>query len=106
MKQIRQGDILLKAVDKTPPAGITAKSKVVLAEGELTGHMHVLTATEIQEWVEGDKRYVRVLGDRKGEISHEDHDPNPVAVVDVGVTYEVIPQKETNLAGMWQPVVD
>ena len=105
MKQIRQGDVLLNAVSIKPPAGIKPKAEVILALGELTGHAHKLRAKEILEWDTGKQRYIRVIAG-EGEISHEDHDPTPVKVLEPNVTYEVIPQQEWNLEDEWQRVVD
>lgn len=105
MKQIRQGDILLVAVDNAPPLGLTLKKQVILAEGEATGHAHRLTG-EVLEWYENDERFVRIIGQAFGELSHEDHDPIPAAVIEPDVTYKVIPQQETDLSGEWQQVVD
>jgi hypothetical protein len=105
MKQIRQGDILLIAVNKTPPAAILPKNQVILAEGEATGHAHRLSG-EVIEWTEGSERFVRIIGQAFGKLSHEDHDPEPVAVVEPEVTYRIIPQQETDLSGQWRKVVD
>jgi hypothetical protein len=105
MKQIRQGDILLKAVDKNPPEGLQAKKEVILAEGELTGHVHRVRANEIYEWEENGQRYIRVIGET-GELSHEDHDPAPVNVIEPDTTYKVITQKEWDLQSQWRNVVD
>jgi hypothetical protein len=105
-RQIRQGDVLLVAVDKKPPAGIEAKIEVVLAEGELTGHVHLVQAKEVLEWSEGDQRYIRVTSGEPGVLSHEDHDPVPAAVLEPGITYRVIPQQEWDLQGQWRKVTD
>jgi len=105
MKQIRQGDVLLEAVDKEPPQGIMVKKQVILAEGEATCHAHRLIG-DVLEWTENDERFVRIIGQAFGELSHEDHDPTPVAVVKLGVTYRVILQRETDLSGQWRKVVD
>lgn len=104
--QIRQGDILLVPVAVEPHSEASRHSQVILAEGEVTGHAHRLTASEVLEWSVEGQRYVRVLGDQPGELSHEDHDPTPVAVVQPGVTYQVIQQAEWDLSGQWRKVVD
>ena len=105
MKQIRQGDVLLVAVDKAPPAGAKEQKEVILAEGEATGHAHRLTG-DILEWTEGEDRFIRIIGQAFGELSHEEHDPMPVAVVEPMQTFLIIPQRETNLSGQWRRVVD
>ena len=104
-KQIREGDVLLVAVQKNRPAGVAGKGAVILAEGEVTGHAPRLTGTAVYDWPEEGKRYVRVEGS-VGSLSHEEHDPTPAAVVIEGVTYQVIPQQEWNLDDQWQKVRD
>lgn len=105
MKQIRQGDILLVAVDKALPKGLGPKSEVILAEGELTGHAHTLVAAGVYDWSEAGQRYIRVSGG-PGSISHQEHDPKPAAVVPENVTYRVVRQSEWNLQDQWQKVKD
>lgn len=104
--QIRQGDILLEETNKKVPKGVAAKTEVVLAEGEMTGHAHRLKAAEIFEWSENGQRYVHVAGHEPGTLSHEEHDPMPDKVVEPGITYKVIPQNEWDLSGQWRKVVD
>lgn len=105
-KQIREGDILLIAVDVEPPEGARRTGEVVLAMGEVTGHAHRLTADAILEWRTDGQRYVRVLGTEAGAISHEEHDPQPAHVVTPEVTYRVVQQREWDLSAQWRPVVD
>ncbi len=105
MKQIRQGDILMVAVEKHPPQGLKPKRQVVLAEGEVTDHAHRLTGN-VLEWTEGEDRFIRIMGQAFGELSHEDHDPTPVAIIEPETTYRVIPQQETDLSGQWRRVAD
>jgi len=105
MEQIRQGDILLVAVEKEPPKGTEKRIRIVLAEGELTGHAHTLIAPEIYDWKEAGQRYIRVSGG-EGVLYHEDHDPVPVPVLPADVTFRVIPQQEWNLEAQWQKVKD
>jgi len=105
MNQLRQGDILLIAVEGKIPQGIEPKTKAILADGELTGHAHTLTAPEVYDWSVDGQRYVRVSGG-PGVLYHEDHDPVPVPVLLQDVTYKVIPQQETDLEGQWRKVRD
>lgn len=102
MGQIRQGDILLDPVNIEPPHHET-QALVILAEGEVTGHAHRLRG-EIIEWTAGGERYVRAIG--PATLQHEDHDPEPVAVVTPGQTYRVVPQREWSLEGQWRKVAD
>ena len=106
-RQIRQGDVLLIAVDGVqPPADARHTSEVVLALGEVTGHAHRLQAADILEWSEDDQRYVYVLGHELGSVTHEEHDPRPAPVVAPEMAYRVVPQREWDLRGQWRPVVD
>ena len=103
MNQIRQGDVLLMAVNIKPPKGLKPKQEIILAEGELTGHAHRLRGKEIFEWNVGGQRYFRAI---EGELSHEDHDPTPVRVLNPDVTYQIIHQQEWSLEQQWRRVVD
>ena len=105
MNQIRHGDVLLLAVENEIPQWIKPKSKVILAEGELTGHAHILTASKVYEWEENGQRYVRVTGEL-GTLYHEEHDPIPVKVLDADTTYRVIQQQEWDLKNQWRKVQD
>ncbi len=105
LNQIRQGDVLLVAVNIPMPGGLTPQREVILAEGEITGHAHRLKAAAVYEWSQDGQRYVRV-SDSEGELSHEEHDPEPAAVVTPGVTYCVVPQQEWDLSNQWRKVRD
>lgn len=102
---LRQGDVLLEEVEKQMPEGIEPKNIVILAEGELTGHAHKILADRVYEWEVDGQRYVRVIGSM-GQLHHEDHDPELVAVVKPDTTYRIIPQQECDLSGEWRKVVD
>jgi len=106
LDQIRQGDILLVAVEVEPPEDARTSTEVILAEGEVTGHAHRLRSTEVLEWSVNGQRYVRVEGTERGTLSHEDHDPDPVAVIQPGVTYQVVSQYQMDLSQQWRKVVD
>ncbi len=105
MNQIRQGDILLVAVEKPLPDELKPQSRVILAEGEITGHAHVLTGAELFDWSEEGQRYVRVKGG-PGSIFHEEHDPKAASVIPANVTYRVIRQQEWDLKDQWRKVED
>jgi hypothetical protein len=70
-RQIRHGDVFLKEVDIQPPADAKVSDKAVLAEGEVTGHHHVLTAPKVEEWVLDLHRYVRV--ETEAKLDHPEH---------------------------------
>lgn len=66
---IRQGDILFKKSDKTPEN--KQVKEIVIAEGEQTGHNHVLIA-ETDSVILGDKTLFTVKG--KAKLIHPEHD--------------------------------
>jgi hypothetical protein len=96
---VRQGDVLLVPVEELPvgcePAGSLARRQV-LAEGEATGHAHVVVGgsrlVELRErrgWIAGvTRRYLVVEG--PSSLVHEEHRPIELAT---GV-YEVRRQRE------------
>ena len=103
MKPIRQGDVLLIPVDVIPPSTAKTVNQVVLAEGEITGHNHKLTAEKgVLTWDD----FVCVAGEDNGYLSHEDHDPIPAPVVPPGIVFRVVRQKEFTLDEQWTPVQD
>ena len=89
---IRQGDVLLKRVQKKPN-GLKEKSRgrIVLAEGEVTGHAHVLTASDVV-LMEDPKTGEMWLEVKSGDalLKHEEHAPHAVPM---GI-YEVVRQRE------------
>lgn len=97
---IRQGDVLLVPVSIEVPRDAMITNSVILAEGETTGHNHVLEAPKIARWED----FVCIMDDM-GTLSHPDHDPKPARVVPTG-TYRVVRQKEFSLSGMWTQVRD
>ena len=77
MKQnlgIRHGDIPLYVLDKLPEGvkEIKNNGSFVLAEGETTGHKHVITAERLQVFQSADGRYyLKVEG--KSSVGHQEH---------------------------------
>lgn len=109
MNEIRQGDVMLVPVDGLmPPEGARESHEVILAEGEATGHAHRLSAEAgVLEWDDPEHgRMVWVVGSDRGTLAHEDHDPEPVDVVQPGIAYRVGTQRELDLSGQWRQVVD
>lgn len=105
MGQIRQGDVLLIPVAVERPADARVTAEVVLAEGELTGHAHRLSAPQVWEWKVLGQRHVQV-GGAPGTLTHEDHDPQGARVVEEGATYRVVRQQQLDLSGQWRQVRD
>ena len=90
---LRQGDVLLIPVDRVPDDGAVTASgwRVVLAEGEATGHAHAVLAEEAElvETRDG-TLYLHVGGTGTAELVHEEHDTIPIAPG----AYEVRRQRE------------
>ena len=93
-KLYRQGDVLLVATDmpgETKPVKRT-KRGLVLAEGEATGHAHVIEAPEAElvTAAEAAELYLLVHGTETVALTHEEH-----ATIDVPPgSYRVVGQRE------------
>ena len=78
---LRQGDVLLVPVDRVPDDALVVElgSRIVLAEGEATGHAHAVVGERV-ELVEADDGtlYVEVVGAAPAELVHEEHDTIPL----------------------------
>lgn len=100
-QNIRHGDVLIK------PAKIPAEAKkqdtqngIVLAEGEVTGHAHRLSANIGALFKYDKKTYLRVTKDRAA-LTHEEHGKIELPAGD----YEVEIQREYKPEG-WVKVLD
>ena len=98
-----QGDVRLVPVPGSPPPNAKLVKSIVLAEGEITGHMHTLEAEQgILVWDD----LIWVVGTEAGKLSHPEHDPSPAKVVEPGQAYQIVIQQERTLSGSWAPVQD
>ena len=88
---IRQGDVLLKKCDKMPE-GLKkvqpVNGRLVLAEGEATGHAHTIDATSGTLY--GDDTRMVVVIDEPTKIEHQEHG---VIEINPGI-YWVVRQRE------------
>jgi hypothetical protein len=89
---IRQGDVLLVPVDEAAAEGarVERRGKVVLAEGEATGHAHRIVDPRAELRTRWSTRFLVVTGDEPVVLEHEEHDPLPVAPG----TWEIRRQRE------------
>jgi hypothetical protein len=90
---IRQGDLLLVPIAELPErAREGRRGRLVLAEGEATGHAHVVdddrASLHRHPW--SSDLYLSVVGDEPVFLVHEEHDP---LALTPGV-YEVRRQRE------------
>ena len=92
----RQGDILFKSTNLgTSAPRVKVGKSVVIAEGEKTGHKHVLTSTKPIEVTKtfGDQ-IARVILAEPGEITHDEHG---TVTLEAG-TYDVVREQELDHA--------
>lgn len=69
MQPIRQGDVLLLPTSELQ--GVTLPH-LVLAEGEVTGHKHQISAGEVDLYQSVDRLYLQVRS-QTATLSHEEH---------------------------------
>jgi len=98
MNWIRHGDVVLEKVQHAKGTQNRGKN-VVLAEGEVTGHKHVLSGQVLVSEHEN-QRFVELEQDT--ELVHEEHD---TLTVPKGV-YAVRVQRETDLVQQTRTVMD
>lgn len=93
-RQYRQGDVLLCAIDRIPEEARpvpTDGERVVIAQGELTGHAHVFAAAAVQMLRDAASgRTFLVIGEDGAALRHDEHEP---IVLPKG-RYEVRRQRE------------
>lgn len=94
---IRQGDVLLKKIEKIPSN--TKKKDLVLAYGEVTGHKHVLQDGNVYIDDNG-TQYVQLAQDTM--LCHEEHNN---ILIPTG-TYQVILQREYDIVSGVRAVLD
>jgi hypothetical protein len=93
----RQGDLLIVKVGAIPKDAVKCDNRI-LAEGEVTNHLHELDSGEV--YMEKDTLYFRV-GVEKATLVHPEHKP---LTFEHGV-YRVIRQREYQPQG-WRRVSD
>lgn len=87
---IRQGDILLKEVEKIPN-GLKEKDQVI-ALGEATGHSHRFESPNVVVMIDNKgNQYAKVL--QESELIHEEHENVKVPIGN----YMVIQQREFDI---------
>ena len=91
-KQYRQGDVLLHPVAALPAEAqpVKAATRIVLAEGEQTGHAHAIQPKrgQVKQWLAGTELYLEVR--QPVTLEHEEH---ALATVEPGI-YHVRRQVE------------
>ena len=88
---VRQGDVLLVPVTLGRGEGtVVARGTLVLAEGEATGHAHVVRSSRASLREVGRRRVMVVSGRRPVLLVHEEHDALELAPG----AWEVVRQRE------------
>jgi len=99
----QQGDVVLKKLNALPAgkSKIISKNKIVLAEGETTGHFHGLMEKD-SELLEIDG--VRILNlKKKSTLKHQEHKP---ITLDAGIWQVGIVNEYDYFSQMTRKVVD
>jgi hypothetical protein len=106
----RQGDVLLLKVDDVPtqaepePRG----GRIVLAEGEVTGHAHAIEEHDARVFTHDGQRYL--LTRSRAQLIHEEHAPIEVPPgayrVIIQREYEPDPIRSITPSEQWRRVVD
>lgn len=97
----RQGDLLIVKVKGIPEGAVKQKNRV-LAEGEITGHMHELDSGEVYE--KSGTLYFKVADNQTFTLKHQEHG----ALTFEPGAYKVIRQREYEPTGWktWRKVYD
>ena len=72
--QYRQGDVLLETIDEFPPEATPVarkRGRLILAEGESTGHAHAITSRHACALECAGVMYLLLL--RQAQLLHEEH---------------------------------
>lgn len=75
--QYRQGDVLVQEIDAVPAnakaVSKAGKSRIILAEGEATGHHHSLDIDAADWWKDADSSEQFVALKKKSGVKHQEH---------------------------------
>jgi hypothetical protein len=105
MTQLRQGDILLIRVDEIPKQAKLRKADqrhtgFVLAEGEVTGHHHVLEGPKVQVLDAAEQVFARIMA--PATLDHPEHG----AITVPPGEYRVVRQREYEPGELPRQVAD
>jgi len=94
----RQGDVLLRRTSRTitkrhKKVARDSRGRIVLAEGEATGHAHAICEPHVELFDLSGERFLQV--DAPANLVHEEHHTIPIPP---GM-YEVIQQREYDPSG-------
>lgn len=91
----QQGDVIFKAVNSIPNDLKEKKDKIV-AEGEVTGHMHRVISKEANVLVDKDGK-IYLSTEKEATITHDEHHKVtvPPGKYEIGIVREFDPLEET-----------
>jgi len=69
----RHGDLIFTKIDKLPKLKTQKENSFVLADGEATGHRHVITSPKIITWGKDEQDRLFFALQKEAEITHEEH---------------------------------
>jgi len=95
---VRQGDLLLVPVSALPEfAKKVGSGRLVLAEGEATGHAHVVDDERASLYGSATGRHLSIEGEGPVYVVHEEHDRLPLhpGVYEVRRQREYVPQRRS-----------
>lgn len=104
--QLRQGDVLLAAVESIPPDSSPEPraGRIVLAEGEATGHAHAIEEADARTFTHGSQRFLLVRS--RAQLIHEEHAPIEVPAGNWRIVIQREYQPGPVMSEAWRRVVD
>jgi len=102
-KTAQQGDVILRRLNKMPAGEqkVLAKRHLVLAEGEVTGHSHVIEEDESELIQIGEQIILKL--EEQATLVHQEHGP---ITLDKGLWEVGRVQEYDYLSQMKRPVMD
>jgi len=99
-RMYRQGDVLLKEIEKCEGVEI-AQGMKILAYGEATGHKHILKGEKVR-FYETTGGQVQVQVERTAQLVHDEHEEIEIPAGN----YQVVLQREFDLVSGVRQVMD
>ena len=104
----RQGDVLLVAVEAIPEGATVERrsGRIILAEGEVTGHAHAIAEPDAKVFTHAGQRYL--LTRSIAQLVHEEHAAIevPEGAWHIVIQREYQPPAARTASSSWRRVVD
>lgn len=86
--QLQQGDVTFELVPMPAGARLAQKGgQIVLAEGESTGHKHVIESEDAELYKEGERMLLNLA--KQETVVHDDHRAFTIPAAPEGMVWEV-----------------